>query len=208
MPTLASGATHTLFGGADDQATVLPIELLTFTANPLDKFVMLNWETASEVDNAYFTIEKTKDGINFEYVTQVAGAGNSAERLYYAAVDSFPYPGLSYYRLKQTDFDGKYSYSNLVPVNFTSEVASNYLLYPNPVNNGLLNLSYVAQKKSTLVLTIYDMQGKVVATQVLPITDGGAQLVNIDAVKCLSAGLYTVKGLSDTISFVQKVVVE
>ena len=208
LPTLASGATHTLFGGADDQATVLPIELLTFTANPLDKFVMLNWETASELNNAYFTIEKTKDGINFENVTKVLGAGNSAEKLYYAAVDSFPFLGLSYYRLKQTDFDGKYSYSNLVPVNFNSEVASNYLLYPNPVNNGLLNLSYVAQKKSTLVLTIYDMQGKVVATQVLPITDGGAQLVNIDAVKCLSAGLYTVKGLSDTISFVQKVVVE
>ena len=52
------------------------------------------------------------------------------------------------------------------------------------------------------------MQGRVVATQVLPITDGGAQLVNIDAVKALRAGLYTVKGLSDTISFVQKVVVE
>ena len=204
LPTTA----HSLFGGADDQATVLPIELVSFTANPVEKVVLLNWETASELDNAYFTIEKTQDGVNFEKVTQVAGAGNSAEKMYYAAVDSFPFPGLSYYRLKQTDFDGKYTYSNLVPVNFNSADNNEFVLYPNPVNNGLLNLSYLAKKGSNMVVSFYDIQGRLVATQVVPINNTGAQLVNLYPTQGLSSGVYMVKGVSDSMSFVKKVVVE
>ena len=205
LPTVA----HSLFGGADDQATVLPIELVMFTANPLGKTVLLNWETASELDNAYFTIEKTKDGVNFEKVTQVAGAGNSAEKLYYAAVDSTPFAGLSYYRLKQTDFDGKYSYSNLVPVNFNGlPDTDEFVLYPNPVNNGLLNLSYIGKRGAEMMVYFYDIQGRLVATQVVPSAYSGPQLVNVYPTQGLNAGVYMVKGVSDSISFVKKVVVQ
>ena len=205
LPTAA----HSLFGGADDQAADLPIDLVLFTAQPFGKDVLLNWQTASEQDNAYFTIEKTKDGVNFTTVTTVPGAGNSAELLSYAAVDSFPYQGLSYYRLKQTDYDGKFTYSNLAPVNFdASSSADDFLLYPNPVNNGLLNLSYIAKQGADLVVSFYDVQGRLVATQTIALSSNGAQLVNLYPAQGLKSGIYMVKGVSDSISFVKKVVVD
>ena len=204
LPTAA----HSLFGGADDQAAALPIDLVLFTAQPFGKDVLLNWQTASEQDNAYFIIEKTKDGVNFTTVTTVPGAGNSAELLSYAAVDSFPYSGLSYYRLKQTDYDGKYTYSNLAPVNFDASTnADEYVLYPNPVHNGLLNLSYVGNQGNDLVVSFYDVQGRLVAIQHIALSDG-AQLVNLYPAQGLKSGIYMVKGVSDSISFVKKVVVD
>jgi hypothetical protein len=82
----------------------LPIELLSFNAVPDDKEVRVNWSTASETDNDYFTVEKSKDGIEWRTVAIVDGAGNSNTQLDYETMDYDPYSGLSYYRLMQTDF--------------------------------------------------------------------------------------------------------
>jgi len=94
----------------------LPISLVQFNATPDGEVVRLEWVTASERDNAYFTIERSKDGTNFEPVMDVPGAMNSTSTLNYTELDREPYSGLSYYRLRQTDVDGNTTYSNVVAI--------------------------------------------------------------------------------------------
>jgi hypothetical protein len=108
-------------GCSDSAASVynnrtLPVELLSFSAAYNDKIVDLDWSTASEINNDFFTVEKTKDGVGFSPVVYVKSAGTSNQLLYYHASDQSPFEGTSAYRLKQTDFDGKYQYSGLVAV--------------------------------------------------------------------------------------------
>jgi len=81
----------------------LPVELMSFDAAPDGENILLTWETASEINNDYFTIERSEDAINFTELTRVDGAGNSNTNIHYHSTDFGPYLGVSYYRLKQTD---------------------------------------------------------------------------------------------------------
>lgn len=108
----------------------LPVELVSFSATENEDIVYLEWATESESNNESFTIEKSKDGWDFEEVITLAGAGNSNELIEYNAIDNNPYEGISYYRLKQTDYDGKFEYSKLAPVFIQKEF--NFSVWPNP----------------------------------------------------------------------------
>ncbi len=114
--------------------TTLPIHLLSFTAKAVGHDVLLEWSTATEQNNDHYTIEKSRDGQSFEEVVRVNGAGNSVSTQSYDAVDHHPYTGESYYRLKQTDTDGAYTYSDLVPV--TVDAPVELVVWPNPIGNG------------------------------------------------------------------------
>jgi autotransporter-associated beta strand protein len=116
---------------------ILPIALIDFTAILSDNKVNLNWSTSTETNNKYFTVERSKDGVNFEFVAKVQGAGNSTTPKQYFTQDEKPYQRLSYYRLKQTDFDGQFKYSKIVPINYKGEVLKEIKIYPNPVINEL-----------------------------------------------------------------------
>lgn len=96
--------------------TPMPIRLLSFTAVPQGGGILTRWTTASEEDNAFFTVERGRDGMDFMPVGTVPGAGNSANMLHYAWVDGMPLPGISYYRLRQTDFNGGSTLSPVVAV--------------------------------------------------------------------------------------------
>lgn len=128
----ASGGSFTLCSGTFISLT-LPIELVNFTAVPFGNQVQLDWATSSEINNNFFTIDKTKDAKTFKEVVKVDGAGNSNTILHYQAFDDSPYQGTSYYRLKQTDYDGKYKYSKLVAVTFDQNLKGMFL-YPNPAS--------------------------------------------------------------------------
>ncbi len=109
----------------------VPIELLNFNANQLGKQVKLDWQTATEINNDFFLIERTADGINFETIDTIGGAGNSIHTLSYFTFDEVPLKGVSYYHLKQVDFNGDFSFSQLRSVNFDgSEIILDS--YPNP----------------------------------------------------------------------------
>lgn len=105
-----------LLMNCENCGVALPIELISFDASLNNNNVDLYWATASEYNNDFFTIERSTDGLNWEHVTIVSGAGNSTQRLDYYIQDSRPLSGISYYRLKQTDFDGAFEYSNIVSV--------------------------------------------------------------------------------------------
>lgn len=114
--------------------TPLPIELINFNAKPIENNVLVSWQTASEINNDYFTIEKSIDGENWTFVGSVNGAGNSTSLFSYQFIDRIPSNGLSFYRLKQTDFDGQFSYSDVKAVNF-QRINGDIIVYPNPTRD-------------------------------------------------------------------------
>lgn len=119
--------------GNTDLSTPLPVELISFTAQIEHGEVMLHWATASEKNNNYFTIQRSKNIEEWEDVVHVAGAGNSIEKREYTTSDGWPYEGVSYYRLKQTDFDGAFTYSSVRRVEIVSEEILR--VYPNPTRS-------------------------------------------------------------------------
>jgi len=123
--------------GSTGDEVPLPISLLWFTAECEAPNITLKWATASETNNNFFSIERSIDGLNFELLGTVNGAGNSVQTLQYSYVDLNPLESKSYYRLKQTDFDGKFEYSNIVSANCENEILKDIKIYPNPVTSEL-----------------------------------------------------------------------
>lgn len=115
--------------------STLPIELLEFTAEPAGNEVRTKWVTATEQNNDYFVVERTQDGVTFESIGTVDGAGNSAFAHSYELFDPDPLEGVSYYRLKQVDFNGIYTYSPFAAVTFTHHIETS--VYPNPSSDGV-----------------------------------------------------------------------
>jgi hypothetical protein len=139
---------------------VLPISLLYFNAKPDNGQVDLNWATSTESNNDYFTIEKSGDGIVFEFVQNIntkALNGNSSTPLTYMAKDVKPDAGITYYRLKQTDLDGNFKYSAVVPVTFDKQKGLS--VYPNPTS-GHLYISGIDIRQTSIRLEWFDLSGR------------------------------------------------
>ncbi len=119
----------------------LPVEWLRFTARAEAGKVLLDWTTASERDNALFTVLRSKDAVSYEEIAQIPGSGTIGLPVDYRAVDDRPWMGTSYYKLRQTDSNGAWSETDAVPVRFGME-APLPGLFPNPVRDVayLLNL--------------------------------------------------------------------
>jgi hypothetical protein len=170
--------------------TVLPVTLLSFNAKAVEKEgeygVVLNWRTSSEINNDYFTIERSKDGVEFEELFNIPGAGNSNNINNYISVDENPYNGVSYYRLKQTDYNGKVEYFDMVAVDISN--ITNLKLYPNPVNS-ILTLSLESKlENSPIKLSIYNAQGRLILNQSSSL-DKGMNNIQLNMEK-YSQGMY------------------
>jgi len=130
----------------DDVNTPLPIELLSFSAVKRSGSVVLEWKTASETNNDFFTIERSDDLRFFSPIVMLDGAGNSLQQINYEYEDLSPLDGSNYYRLKQTDFDGVFSYSKIVNVNY-SETGIDMMFFPNPTKTYLqMNIESIETK--------------------------------------------------------------
>lgn len=188
--------------------TPLPISLLEFDAYPVLENVEIVWTTASEINNDFFTIERSKDGTTFENLMQVPGAGNSTTILNYKEWDTQPYDGISYYRLKQTDFDGKYSYSMVKAVNFNkSQGSATISVYPNPVLNNGVYISTGQLKDIKVSLKLIDMLGKVVQENDIEVNlNGDIQFVEFK--EKLSSGVYHLHITNNQKTEVVKLVVQ
>lgn len=170
--------------------SVLPIELLEFNATPMkdEHDVLLEWVTASESNNDYFTIERSRNALDWDSLFVVDGAGNSSEMLDYTDLDPNPYPGVSYYRLKQTDFDGNYSYSGIRSVNF--EGLDIITVYPNP-SNGYMHMLINSKTDSDATIHVHDVTGRVVYSQQIKVTANVAEYF-LDLTG-LATGAYSLK---------------
>src|SRR6188768_4324725 len=97
-----------------DDRDEMPMELISFTATELGGHVQLDWSTATESDNAGFVVERSTDGASFGTIDLVAAVGNSQQTTYYQSLDRLPPSGTKYYRIRQNDADGGFSYSPVV----------------------------------------------------------------------------------------------
>ncbi|MCC7332910.1 MAG: T9SS type A sorting domain-containing protein [Flavobacteriales bacterium] len=134
----------------------LPVQLLNFEAELNKKVVNLKWMTETEINNDFFTVERSKGLSLWIEISEVKGAGNSNYKLSYSAIDQNPLDGISYYRLKQTDFNGEYSYSDIESVN--NKNLNEFLIYPNPVKDIL----FIKTQCSSCFVKIYSSIGQLI----------------------------------------------
>ncbi|MBC8147485.1 MAG: DNRLRE domain-containing protein [Bacteroidetes bacterium] len=182
--------------------SVLPIELLSFSARQENENVRINWSTASETNNDFFTIERSIDAQNFEILKTFAGAGNSNEIINYSEIDEFPLIGISYYRLKQTDFNGDYSYSEIVAVeNLTDNLNLKILnAYSNPNS---INFTVLNPNLEDLSFEVFNILGEVlISTKVDYVIEKSKVVVSAEG---LSHGIYFIKLSGDKETIVEKV---
>ena len=170
----------------------LPIELLSFDANSNQQVVDLNWSTASETNSDYYTIEKTRDGYNFETVVTMDAAGNSNALLHYATKDNSPYQGISYYRLKQTDFNGAFTYSDLQMVDFNSNQAFSFEIYPNPADGSIFNIAFNSGFNEEILIVVRDMMGRECYSKTFYVQENQKNSFAIDPYTDLVKGIYLV----------------
>jgi hypothetical protein len=188
--------------GADEFLGALPVSILSFSARAAEKRVVLNWETATETNNDYFTVERSVDGESFEEVNRVTGAGTSNTTIAYTTLDEDPYSGVSYYRLKQTDFDGKYDYTNKIAV--LLEEGGMIQLFPNPTT-GEIQLLINNTIRAPLSVVISNTLGQIVFTT----TENSLSKMyskHID-LSTYAKGIYSIKVVHGNKEQVEKIIV-
>ena len=183
---------NTVDMGAHERQSVLPVELVRFTAQPSAKTVDLEWTTSSEINNDYFQVERSTDGRNFTSLTQVTGAGTTTLARHYTSTDTNPFAGLNYYRLKQVDVDGAFSYSNIVVVELKSERVE---LFPNPVA-GTLYLRMSEFKEELVQYQVTDITGRSMINGTTEV-NAGMVTISLDEVQSFQAGTYFVSIISE-----------
>ena len=168
-------------------ASPLPVELLIFDARLTNENqVDLTWQTASEINNDYFTIERTTDLVHFEQVAIVDGAGSSTVTHRYRSRDPKPYMGISYYRLKQTDFDGRYAYAEVRPILLNQNNSSGFSIYPNPASSYFY--IHFDGESAGVHFNVFDVNGKrVLETGTSDLDVNGLYKINTDN---LESGIY------------------
>ena len=137
----------------------LPVKLVNFNAKQSDDMIAINWQTASEINNNYFVLERSSDGVNFTPITKVKGADNSSTLLNYSFNDPDPLDGINYYRLEQVDYNEDITYSTIIAVEYNK---ASVTIYPNP-NEGTFTISYLHEQQ-TYAIEITDMEGKSIYT--------------------------------------------
>ncbi len=189
----------------------LPIELLSFTAEIDNTSVKLIWKTLTEINNDYFTIERSVNGISFDVLGTVPGNGNTTTIMEYDFYDDAPIEGTSYYRLKQTDFDGKYEYFKLVAVNYniSDDGICTLNVYPNPcVGNCTINLADCPLGESDVNVELYDAFGKRITNRISPKSKDQDISFHLNSSNNLSPGVYIVKANTNGKAQSQKVIIK
>ncbi len=157
-PTGGAKANNVTCTVCDGTTNTLPVKLVAFEVEFVeDTHIDINWRTASEENNDYFEVLHSSNGIDFEVIDRVEGAGNSNTLINYQSSDYNAKQGVNYYQLRQVDFDGKTTLSNIrtVMVNSNNELS----LYPNPVNNGQ-NISVEFKNEMSYTAEVYDVTGR------------------------------------------------
>jgi hypothetical protein len=196
--TINSLTDFSLFTGTDAN-NPLPVALSRFSATVQRNDVQLNWTTASEQNNKGFEIERSVDGIHFDKISFVKGAGNSASTLNYNLLDKDAFAKSQqqkansqlYYRLKQVDFNGAYTYSNTIRVTIHAGKANAFSVFPNPYSNSF-SISFTSPDEGNTTIEIMDIQGKVVAAQDARVASG-ANTILMNEASVLRAGIYFLK---------------
>lgn len=184
----------------DCVGAVLPVELLYFTGKAQDEDVLLEWKTASEINNSHFEVERSTNGLEFSTIGTVEGSGTTVEQQYYDFLDKNPAIGKNYYRLRQVDFDGSFEYTNVIMIEFNKEgvVATSVQVsaFPNPTID-ILNIK--TKNLDIQGYQIFNSLGQLIMEQQSLDSDNLHQI----NVKTLASGTYFIQlsGSDEHITF-------
>lgn len=168
----------------------LPIELQKFDCTEIaNQTIQLDWETSSETNNDYFIVERSLDGLNWEELEKVNGAGNSTTLQVYKTFDYDAYTPVSYYRIKQVDFDGQFTYSEIRAVSLRQPQSKSLQVYPNPATDQITLKTGEQEELSQIKL--FNSLGKEVTLFVKILEQNKTQAV-LD-ISNLSAGVYYIQ---------------
>lgn len=177
----------------------LPVTFLSFRAERSDNSVLLSWSTASELNNDHFSIERSEDGLNFLPIGIIQGAGQSSMINSYVFRDANPADRNSYYRLKQVDFNGEFTFSSVILVHHSIKaLAIGYAALGN--NN--LTVAIHALEQQDAILRVFDVRGNLIAKETASLEKGNTMLdlQNIT----ISKGIYVIQVEGQKGSFQQK----
>ncbi len=179
--------------------SALPIELTSFTVKPEKSTAVIEWTTASEINNDYFEIEKSADGNDWQKLAKIDGSGNSSKEINYEYIDHLPILGISYYRLKQIDFDGHLEIFEPISFSYSERLMhiSELFVFPNPANDFInIQLNYSLRDE----ISIFNTQGKLMTT--LRFNDQDEKKIEVD-VGSYPPGLYIVTDGESSIEFIK-----
>jgi hypothetical protein len=190
----------------DDMIIVpLPVELVSFKGAATTEGIALNWETATEKNNAYFSVQYSTDGRNFESIGYVEGKGTSTSAYAYTFTHKDAKPGKAYYRLKQVDFDNTYAYSKIIVIDAKEKASLPLRVYPNPVTGEEVTLQLDKVNTGKVNITITDLNGRVVLKQ----TAEAAREIKLNLEKAnLKAGIYILNAQAGLQTAHQKIVIQ
>ena len=179
--------TWQLGGGASLDCTVLPVALIAFDGWSVEEGVQLDWTTATEQDNDFFVIERSSDGLVFEPIGSLDGAGSTQQETRYRFLDPEPHHGNNYYRLKQVDLDGHAAHSEVRMV-FHRADDGPLMMVPNPGSDMVRVL--LPRSMKGCILSMSDATGR----EVLSMVANGEQAV-LQAGK-LPRGVYSIRAIA------------
>lgn len=194
---------HYFFNGN----VALPVTLLNFSAKIIGSGVDVNWSTASEVNNDYFTVERSVDGKEFTELGKVKGSGTTTTPRAYFLADLEPLSGTTYYRLKQKDYNGKEEIFKMVPVKreADSNPPSSFKIYPNPFQDSF-KAELTSDQKQEIAISVITMQGAIVYSQKFE-TQEGKNTFTYTPRSPLNEGAYIVRfSDNNSILYSQKIV--
>ncbi len=173
----------------------LPVELVVFEAYTAGNAVELYWRTASETNNDYFTVERSVSGENFVALGTVRGQGTTAQVNEYTFIDYQPLNGTAYYRLRQTDFDGTFTFSHIVAVTFTVSAMPAIAVFPNPAGKSgfTVRATGLSPAPESLTAVVYTLQGRALQQLKLTRNNQGSLECYVVPDAGLPPGIYVVK---------------
>ena len=177
--------------GSTKGSNPLPVELLSFTAECVSSGARLEWSTATETNNDHFSVEYSHDAIQWETIATIQGAGNSNQVNHYSYTDPSSHFGTSYYRLTQTDFDGKTEIFSPVDIRCQEAPDLDVAIYPNPFKSEI----YIAMNNylyNDAGISVYDMIGNVIARQNFDYIENNRMFTSFD-LSNIASGMYFVE---------------
>ena len=142
--------------------TSLPIQLMSFGATLMDKEVKVQWQTTTEINSAFFVVEKSLDGSSWQTIGTIKAAGQSTIPLFYQLYDAHPVEGINYYRLKLLDVDSHFSYSGIASIRYHIASASPISVYPNPAHYRFTVAINRIQNNTRLNIRVVNTSGQTV----------------------------------------------
>ena len=196
--------------GASEFTGTVPVTLTMFKAENIGSAIKLTWNTFTEINNAYFEIQKSNDGNIFEAIATVNSQsinGNSSTPLNYQFIDKKPFEKITYYRLKQIDINGKFSYSNIVSVKTTNKNIGSINVYPNPITGKEISVSIADLQKGNYDLTITNAVGQVVLSKLVTIQNSN-ETNKIVIANNFTAGSYFIKITGNNTDLVKQIIIK